>query len=291
MRRASAKRKLQNVDAVTDRRGHIDVGAGERAVVQRQLRAIATFGAIDGAAVQGEAWKIGADQRHGVGDEEQPAFAALGAKRDAQGTRIDMVAIGDDAAPGRGMVDRSTHEARRAMAHLAHGVEEMGDTAGAGVEAGISSFRCAVAVAEADDDAAFVQRLYLAFGYLLRRHGDQQSTDCLAGTDEGLDVAVFDRAHQLGQMRALAGRRQMRAFEMQTRDATVGLDRLGRRFDCSRRCRGDIGDQRRQQRRGAIGAMPSAIMYMDSGEGPSFSMRPPPPFTCASTKPGDSTPP
>ncbi len=142
------------------------------------------------------------------------------------------------------------------MAELAHGVEKMGDTPRAGVEACLRRLAGAIGMANADGDAGFAQFAYLLCGDLLGRHRYQQRADRFLGRNEALSTSlVFDRAHELGKMRALARRRQMRTFEMQTRYAAVRLDRFLRRLDRRRGRVRRVGDQRRQQRGRTIGPM------------------------------------
>ncbi len=103
---------------------------------------------------------------------------------------------------------------------------------------------------------ASAQFANLRNGHLLGGHRHEQRADRFTSPDEGFDILVFNRAHQLGQMGAFAGRCQMRTFQMKTGDAAVGSNRVLRGLDrrCRRICR--IGDQCRQQRRRAVAPVP-----------------------------------
>src|SRR5690606_15904883 len=120
---------------------------------------------------------------HGIRHEKQMRVAALCPERKPQRHRIDMMAIGNDAAPDVGMIERRACKPRRTVADLAHGVEKMGDTPRTSIEALERLFRCSVAVADADDDTAIAQPAHLIRRDLLGSKRDQQGADLLCRMD------------------------------------------------------------------------------------------------------------
>ena len=114
---------------------------------------------------------------------------------------------------------------------------------------------------------------------------------CARG-DQRRQVGFGHRPDQRRVVRALAGDREVRAFEMQAEEARHLLPRRldaggdGRSRDLRR-----VGDQRRQQRRRAERRMRRADRPDALDVGWSLSRTPPPPLTCRSTKPGASMPP
>src|SRR5205807_3996092 len=103
---------------------HVDVGAGEPAVF------VEAGVAVDGDSppLQLEGAIVGADARHGVGDQHE-AVVRLAAQRDAQHHGVRVRAVDDDAAPARWIFERGTYGAGLATGELRHGVEEVVEAA------------------------------------------------------------------------------------------------------------------------------------------------------------------
>ncbi len=131
MRSASSRGNADGADHEADRGDHVEIGAGQRAVVECRLAAAARDRCGRCRRDRGE---IGADGRHGVGDGKMRPGAALArsAASMAPGwTWKPSVIRPHQTSCG---LERRADQAGAAMAELAHRVEEMGDEAGAGRE-------------------------------------------------------------------------------------------------------------------------------------------------------------
>ena len=94
MRSASSRRDIEMSDAIAHRLVHGEIGAGKRAV--RKFEAAVRRDEL--AALKVKVVGTAGRGRHGVADQEDLA-ARLGGERHFERQRIDMMAIGDDAAP------------------------------------------------------------------------------------------------------------------------------------------------------------------------------------------------
>ena len=94
-----------------------------------------------------------ADSRHRVRDQHE-AVVALAAQGELQRHGVDVMAIDDDAAPGRVVVQGGAHDARLARRERRHRVEEMREAAQPVRDAPRALREGRVAVSRRDDDAA-----------------------------------------------------------------------------------------------------------------------------------------
>src|SRR5262245_33976032 len=116
----------------TDSRDHVEISASQRAVLEPE----AAIGAPDHAAVQCERPHVGADRRHGVGDQEYPARTLLGSKRNSNSRWVDVDAVRDQPGMERIDVERCPGETRFAISDLAHRIENMRHYGCAGLRRG-----------------------------------------------------------------------------------------------------------------------------------------------------------
>ena len=242
--------EIEPDDAMDEAHGgnHVEVGAGKRAVGKPETPILA----IDGAAVERERSHVGADRRHGVGDQQDLARGSFGAQRKRHRAGMDMDAIGDDAGVETACVDRRAGQPRLAIADLAHGVEEVRDDRRAGLGEGRRSGIAGVGMAEADDGAGLGQRHDAARLDGFGRDRGEQDRQIPARRDQRRLVGVGHRPNEDRIMGTLARDGKMRPFEMQA-------EKTGHFFPGGPGAGGDghggdrrrVGDQRRQQRRGA----------------------------------------
>ena len=105
------------------------------------------------------------------------------------------------------------------------------------------------------------------------------------------DVLLLHRAHEGGIVHALALGVEERPFEMDAEHARDACRERGAHgFDRLRHGLARIGDEGRQEARGAVAAVRRADGAMPSTLRSSLKSTPPPPFTCTSMKPGASSP-
>ncbi|CUX23287.1 hypothetical protein AGR7B_Cc270066 [Agrobacterium deltaense RV3] len=224
---------------------HIDIRSRQRAVGQRQPAAVA----IDAPAVQFETVIIRADGGHGVGDEENAPGIILGAKRNADRCRIDMEAVSDQPAIQLAVRKCRPHQSRLAMAERAHSVEEMCHHGCACLGIGRRDAKAHIGMAEADDDAGFVQRCDLRFGYVFRGDGCQHEGKLRLAAHQNRKIGRFHLSDQRRIMGALACDGKMRPFEVQAEKAghpcLVGGDAGFGGFGCDIRPVGDECDHQR----------------------------------------------
>ena len=242
--------QAERVDAEADSRRHVEMGAGQHRLVVLAGPGQALAVTLDEALAQPERGLDRPHGRHGVGHQEQPARRAFGAPGDPQGGGVDMEAVGNDPAPHRAGVEGCADHAGSAALQGAHGVEEMRGAGGTGLDHGHRLFIGRVGVAEAHDRAARDQAADLAGRDLPGGHGHQQPGDF--GRQHRRDVGIGHRPHEALIVDALAGRREVRSFEMKSCDAGSGLADRGQ---C---CPGRLGggrDQGRQQPAGPEGTM------------------------------------
>ena len=161
-----------------------------------------------------------------------------------------MLAVGDDPAPDGAGVEGRANQAAGAALQRAHRIEEMRGAGRAGVEQGHRLFVGRIRVPQAHDHAAVDQASHLRGCDLFGRHGDQQAADI--GRQQHLEVGVGQAPHEPLVVDALAGRREVRALEMQARDAGAGMTRSGQRGARGLHARRHQG---RQQSAGAESAM------------------------------------
>ena len=151
-----------------DRAAHFQISPRQRAIGQGQP----PLSAVNLPPIEGEARDIRPRRRHGIADEENTV--ALGRQRVAHGRRMHMDAIGNQ--PGMNPLSRQRRpdQPRRAVAHLAHRVEQMGDAGRARVEGRHTGLVIRIAMAERDHDPRLGHRGDLRGAGVLWRDGDHE---------------------------------------------------------------------------------------------------------------------
>ena len=241
IRQRFGERQAERVDDVAHGVEQRDHAAGERVEVVDQARSVAPHA----PPLQGEDRRSARRRRHRVGGQRDSP-CPLGVDRRAQRRRMDVMAVGDQAADDRRIGERRADQAGRARAELAHRVEEMGDRARAGGEGGARLLRRRLGVAEADDDPrrgeAGDQR---RTGGRRRQRDDHRAG---LGGDELVAVAFPHRADEFRQMDALAARIDERPLDMDAEDARRRARRLARRRQRRDEHGRRVGDDGRQDR-------------------------------------------
>ena len=230
------QRDAHQMHGIAHGRGHVQRGAGEPAV----LRRAAPVPDLDPLRAEGEARHRGADRRHRVGHQEQPARPRL--VGEPQARRMHVVAIDDDAAGGiRGQ--RGAHGAGLACAQLRHGVEQVGEAADPGGEPG-ADFRTAAIGMAREHDGLARQGFDRRGGHAFRRQGEQRPAAPQRGQER--DIVRAERADLRRVVHALPGRIDVRPLEMDAEHARhPAVDRAAHRADRARHGRTVGGDQSR----------------------------------------------
>ena len=163
-----------------------------------------------------------------------------------------MDAVGDQAGMHGLAIQHRAHDARLAIAELAHGIEQMRGHAGPGIEGGHGLFVAGVGMADADNGASSGEPGDLFGRHRLGGHGAKQVGQRCSRSAKALEIGLIHRTDERRIMRALAGQSQMRPFQMQADKA--GHARIGCRHACGDGLDidlGRVGDQRGQQGGGA----------------------------------------
>ncbi len=165
---------------------------------------------------------------------------------------MDVDSIGYEPGINAIMGQHGANDARLPITQLTHGVKQVRGHGGASVEGGLGGLETGVGMADADDDAGRGQGANLLGRHSFCGDGADQIGQLGARSDEAGEIGIVHRADQGRVVCALAGESQMRAFQMESDKARNPLIQCsfsggnGGDIDLD-----GVGDQRRQQRRGA----------------------------------------
>ena len=167
---------------------------------------------------------------------------------------MHVMTIDDDAAPAVRIFQRRADRAGLAALQRRHRVVQMREAADAGIESGTDLFVAAGGVSRAQQHAARDERADGIGRYAFRRQ--RHHGDAMAQRRHEFDLGLIGHAELPGVVRALARRRQIRAFQMQTENSRYSLgDRIAGRGDRIAHHLAIVADQGRQQTGGTEAPM------------------------------------
>ena len=199
---------------------------------------------IDRPPVQLELREVRTHTGHRIGDEHEPV-QPVRAQGHAQGGRVNVEAIGDDAAPSFTAFESRAHHAGRTMVQAGHGVEQVGHARHAHIERAARQIIVGIGMADRKDDPGLTQSTRLAWFQIFG--GDREHYPPCTRPRQQRDKAVIQRTKMVFGMDALARRVQHRTFHMNA-DAPRNIRSNGV-VNGIQPCGDDIGpgaDKRRQ---------------------------------------------